>query len=127
MTILEFIEEQYPIKDRIEDKLSNPYRRIAESDDFPYYKIGPDEDGVPTKLVEIDEGRYVPVMELISLTQQDVDYIGDPTLTEVWTEYMKNIDIRAVNIIDIMECIRTYRDMRSRKEEQASVLSLQKE
>lgn len=127
MTILDFIETQYPIKDRIQNKLSDPYRRIAESDDFPYDKIGPDEDGIPTKLIEIDDCTYIPVMELISMTKEEVEQKNDPVFKEIWEEYMKDIDVQAVNVIDIMECVRTYREMRARKEEQASVLSVQKE
>lgn len=125
MTILDFIETQYPIKDRIQNKLSDPYRRIAESDDFPYDKIGPDEDGIPTKLIEIDDCTYIPVMELISMTKEEVEQRNDPVFKEIWEEYMKDIDVQAVNVIDIMECVRTYREMRARKEEQASVLSVQ--
>lgn len=126
MTILEFIEEQYPIKDRVEDKLSDPYRKILESDDFPYDKIGPDEFGVPTKLIEIEEGYYMPVLELISMTREDALALDDKYFFSVWEDYMKNIDIQAVNIIDIMECVRAYKENKIRREEQANVLSVQK-
>lgn len=124
MNILEFIETQYPIKDKVREKLEDPYKRIAEMDELPYDSIGPDETGRITKLVEIDDTRSVPVLELISYTEDDVKKMEDSAYYDAWKAYMSNIDINDINIVDIMSCVQRYRESSIRREEQLGVLSL---
>lgn len=123
MNILDFIEQQYPIKDLIKDKLSDPYKRIAEMDSLPYDVIGPDDSGKVTKLVEVDEVTFIPVIDLISYTREEIMGMKDARLLEVWDAYMDEIDLEDVNIVDIMECVKQYR--RSSQERANHVLSLQ--
>lgn len=124
MNILTFIAEQYPIKDRVKDKLSDPYKRIAEMDDLPYDKIGPDEDGRITKLVEIDDVTYISVAELISYSKEDIDKSDDDSLKSVWYAYMDNIDVMDLNFVDLQECVRSYLSSSEKRKEQLGVLSV---
>lgn len=124
MNIIGFIETQYPIKDKVRAKLENPYTRIENMDDLPYDKIGPDEYGNITKLVEVDDERYVSVMELIGLTKDDLAKLNDAALQSVWEVYMSQIDLQDLNIIDIMECVRQHQSIVKVREEQLGVLSL---
>lgn len=124
MNIIGFIETQYPIKDKVKSRLENPYKRIEAMDDLPYDKIGPDEFGNITKLVEVDESRYISVMELIGMTKDEVAKSDDIALQTVWEAYMSQIDLEDLNIIDIMECVRQHQSIVKNREEQLSVLSI---
>lgn len=124
MNIVGFIESQYPIKDKVRTRLENPYKRIEAMDDLPYDKIGPDEYGTITKLVEVDEDRYISVMELIGMTKDEVAKSDDTALQNVWEAYMSQIDLEDLNIIDIMECVKQHQNIVRAREEQLSVLSV---
>lgn len=127
MNILQFIEEQYPIKDRIKERLSDPYKRIMEMDDLPFDIIGPDENGNITKLVEIDDIRTISVVELVALDEADVQQLKDPDLEKVWRSYMSLINIKDYNVIDIMECVKQYKSIANKRKEQLNVLSSQED
>jgi len=127
MTILEFIEQQYPIKQRVQERLQDPYKRIADSDDLPYDIIGPDEFGNVTKLVEIDNDRYISVMELIGYTQDEIDKSDDAALAIAYEAYMSQVDFEDLNILDIMESVRMHANTVRRRKEKLDVLSIQKD
>ena len=124
MNILEFIETQYPIKDKVKVRLENPYQRIANSDDLPYDKIGPDEFGNVTKLVEVEDNRFISVMDLISMSADEVAAQKDIALQVVWDAYMSQIDLQDINIIDIMESVKHYQGIIKKREAQIGVLGL---
>lgn len=124
MNILEFIQSQYPIRDKVVAKLEDPYTRIANMDDLPYDLIGPDEVGHITKLVEVDDSRYISVVELIGMTKEDVAASGDTALELVWENYMSQIDLCDLNIVDIMECVKQHQSIEAERKEQLGVLSL---
>lgn len=127
MTILEFIEQQYPIKQRVQERLQDPYKRIADSDDLPYDIIGPDEFGNVTKLVEVDNDRYISVMELIGYTQDEIDKSDDAALAIAYEAYMSQINFEDLNILDIMESVRMHANTVRRRKEKLDVLSIQKD
>lgn len=124
MTIMEFIETQYPIKDKVRTRLENPYKRVEAMDDLPYDKIGPDEYGHITKLVEVDEDRYISVIELIGMTKEEVASSEDVALQNVWDAYMSQIDLQDLNIVDIMECVKQHNTIMQTRKEQLGVLSV---
>lgn len=124
MTILEFIEQQYPIKQRVQERLQDPYKRIADSDDLPYDIIGPDEFGNVTKLVEVDNDRFISVMELIGYTQEEIDKSDDTALTIAYEAYMSQVDFEDLNILDIMESVRMHANTARRRKEKLDVLSI---
>lgn len=124
MNILEFIETQYPIKDKVRLRLEDPYKRIENADDLPFDTIGPDDSGVITKLVEVEDNRYISVMELIGMDEKDVKATEDTALINVWQAYMSQIDLQDMNIIDILDCVRQYNGVVKNREEQLSVLSI---
>lgn len=122
MNILQFIETQYPIKDKVAAKLVDPYDRVANNDDLPYDVIGPDESGHFTKLVEVDDSRFVSVVDLISYSREDVVAMNDPAMLVVWENYMSQIDLKDLNITDILDCVKAHRDVVERRREQLDVL-----
>ncbi len=124
MYITDFIREQYPIRDKLVARLSSPYDKVANSDDLPYDVIGPDESGHYTKLVEIDDDRFISVVDLISYTREDVVAMNDPALLNVWENYMSQIDIHDMNITDILACVRAHNSVVKRREEQIGLLSI---
>lgn len=124
MNIKEFIEERYPVIDKIKARLENPYKRIEEADDLPFDKIGPDEMGTITKLVEVEDNRFVSVMELIGYTREEVVGLKDIALLTAYDAYMSQIDIQDLNIIDILSSVRDYQKVLKNREEQLGVLSL---
>ena len=98
MNILEFIETQYPIKERVLAKLENPYKRIEEMDDLPYDKIG--------------------------YSREELVASKDEALLLVWEVYMSQIDLEDLNIVDIMECVKQHQSIESMRQEQLGVLSI---
>lgn len=124
MNILEFIQEQYPIKDRVKERLSDPYKRIAEMDSLPYDVIGPDDNGVVTKLVEIEDNVFMPVVELISYSKADVDKMEDESFKAAYYAYMDNVDVMDVCFADLQECARAFLRNSKKRKEQLSVLSV---
>ena len=124
MTILDFIETQYPIKEKVKGRLEDPYKKIANADDLPFDIIGPDDNGVITKLVEVEENRYISVMDLISMTEDEVRKTEDQALITVWIAYMEQIDLEDMNLLDIMESVRRYGEVIKKREEQLGVLHL---
>lgn len=124
MNIIQFIQEQYPIRDRVQAKLEDPYTRIANMDDLPYDLIGPDEVGHITKLVEVDDSRYISVVELIGMTREDIIAANDSALELVWENYMSQIDLHDLNIVDIMECVKQHQSIEQERKERMDVLSI---
>lgn len=125
MNIIEFIETQYPIKDRVKARLEDPYARIANMDDLPYDVIGPDENGQITKLVEIDDERTISVMDLIGMSEDEVTKTNDEALIGVWKVYMSQIDLEDMNIADIMDCVKRHNAVVKNREDKLGVLSIQ--
>ena len=123
MTIIDYINQKYPIRERVKELISNPYTRIANEDDLPYDKIGPDSNGFVTKLVQVnDEDRYISVIDLISLSEDDRK--NDPELANIYDIYMTQVDIEDVNISDIMKSVEVYKSFKKSTEDQVGVLSL---
>lgn len=122
MYIQDFIREYYPVQDRIQALNNDPYKMIASEDDLPYDYIGCDEYGVLTKLVRVDDSRSISVADILSMTREEC--IGDPQLLDVYDIYMSQIDVEAVNITDIMESARRYKDTKRKGEKMADVLSV---
>lgn len=124
MNMLDFIETQYPIKDRVKDRLSDPYKRVAEMDSLPYDVIGPDENGVVTKLIEIDDTTFIPVVELISYSRDDVEKMTDEAFKVAYFAYMDNVDIMDVSFIDLQECAREFIANSQKRRSKLDVLSV---
>ena len=127
MTILEFIKEQYPVQNRIRDRLIDPYKAIELRDDLPYDVIAPDDSGVLTKMVEVETGVYYPIMDFISWNDAYAKAYCDPQTYEVWKAYMSQLIILDINVDDIKRSIKAYTAGSEKRKEQLNVLSLQKE
>ena len=125
MYIYEFIEQYYPIEDKVRAKIENPYKHIEEADDLPFDRIGLDENGQVTKLVEIDDTRTISVLELISLNRDDVLSMNDPDLLSCWDAYMEQVQIEDVDLSDIMRSIQIYNKIKDNRKALLDVLSLQ--
>ena len=124
MDIITFIEEQYPIRDKVASKLVDPYDRVANNDDLPYDVIGPDDAGHVTKLVEVDDNRFISVVDLISMSREDVVAMNDQPLQVVWENYMGQIDMQDMNITDILDCVKMHNSVVAKRGEQLGVLSI---
>lgn len=124
MNIIEFIDDHYPIKDRVRERLADPYKRVAEMDGLPYDVIGPDENGTVTKLVEIDENTFMPVMELITYTKPDVDKMTDEAFKDAYYAYMDNVDVMDISFVDLQECARAFLANSRKRKEALGVLSV---
>lgn len=126
MNIIDFIETHYPIINRVRDRLSDPYKLVEEMDDLPYDAVGPNEEGVITKLVEIEDGVYMPVLDLICMVESDFND-KNKDLYEVWKVYMSQVEISSINLVDIKEAVRTYKAVRDARKGQLDVLSSQED
>lgn len=123
MNILDFIETEYPIREQVKDRLSDPYKRIEESDSFPYDCIARDEDGRLVKMVELEDETLVPVIEIMATTEEDAKVDPRCGFYDVWTAYMSNIVIEDVNVTDILESVKLYKKYQAKRENNLDVLS----
>lgn len=122
MDILEFIEKHYPIKHKLEILKADPFKRIANADDLPYDAIGPDEYGNITKLVEVEDDRYISVFDLLSYERDELETSKDTALLNVYDIYMEQIDLKDVNIMDIMASAKRHKEKLDRDKEKLDVL-----
>ena len=122
MTIIQFIEERYPIKEKLKAIFSDPYALIENEDGLPYDVIAPDEFGHLTKMVYVNEDRMISVMDLISFSREELD--SDIELQCVWDIYMSQVTMEEVNFADIMRSARNYKEHLKAKEDMANVLSI---
>ena len=117
MNIVEFIDTQYNVIDKIKRLLTDPYEMVMKENDLPYDTIGPGPNGKPTKLVEVDEGRYIPVLELVSYSPGDPELTQDEALQIVYNAYMSQIetvDVDLTNLVKILSEYKQHTDERSR-------------
>ena len=117
MTIVDFIEQQYPIIDVLRARLKDPVKAVMENDNLPYDSIGPDENGNLTKLVEIEDGVSIPVSDLISYTKEDIEKHFNENLKAAWEAYMSIIDLQDIEIADIIASTRRYNEVRDKRKE----------
>ena len=122
MDILEFIEKHYPIKHKLEILKADPFKRIANADDLPYDAIGPDEYGNITKLVEVEDDRYISVFDLLSYERDELETSRDTALLNVYDIYMEQIDLQDVNLMDIMESAKSHKAKLDKDKEKLDVL-----
>ena len=118
MNMIDFIEQVYPIKDMLKVRLSNPIKAVMEKDNLPYDSIGLDENGNLTKMVEIEDGHSIPVVELISYTEEEIERTNNENLRETWKAYMSQVDVQDVEIADIIASARKYDEIKKRRETQ---------
>lgn len=107
MNILEYIEEFYPIRDRVERLIKDPYTLVKESDDLPFDEIKY-IDGKIQKVVECADGEYIPVFDLLLYDKEDVLKMQDSAFKEMYLAYIDQIDIKSVSIQEIMSAVREY-------------------
>ena len=118
MTLREYIEEQYPIDKLIEKVVSDPYTRVMEADVLPYDKICM-FDGKLQKVVEISDDEVIPVVDLLSLEEQDLKGCS-PEFVDTYRAYMDNVVLEDVNVQEIMGISRNYKKNKEKKLERIS-------
>lgn len=118
MTLVEYIHESYPIKERLEELNNDPIKRVMESDGLPFDSIQV-IDGVLQKAVEISQDTYVAVVDLLSYTKEDIDGLGpeDNDFKQAYYAYMDNVDLTDMTIDAIMSAARDYAENKKREEE----------
>lgn len=114
MTFREFIADYYPIKDRIAAIQSDPIKMIMESDSLPCDDVK-FIDGSLQKVVEVTEGVFVPVLDLLAYSESDISSM-DPDLRKVYQVYMENIEYSDLDIESIMSSARRYKENLAKKE-----------
>lgn len=115
MTIVEFIDDYYPIDDLIKEVKCDPIQRVLNNDDLPCDDVR-FIDGELQKVVEISADVYVPVVEILSYCKEDVDAMTDTDFKNTYYTYMTLIDVEDVTIENIMSASRDYRKNKQAKD-----------
>ncbi|MCI9050354.1 MAG: hypothetical protein HFI05_00280 [Lachnospiraceae bacterium] len=115
MTLKEYIKEYYPIKEKLQIIKSDPIKMIMEQDDLPYDSIV-SVDGKLQKVVYISEEDFIPVLEILSYSKEEVEKSKDIEFKEVWKTYMDNVEITDLNLENLMTISKEYIESRKRKE-----------
>lgn len=118
MTFVEYINTYYDARDRIYSKMKNPVQRVMEADGLPCDAVRV-VDGELQKVVFLnDDGSdFVPVIELITYTKDEISKINDPMLKEVYEAYMDNVEVEDVNIKEIINSAVLFQEKRKAKQE----------
>lgn len=115
MTLSEYIDEQFPIDKMIELYNSDPITRIMEADSLPCDKVMM-YDGKLQKVVEISDGEYISVFDLISMEASEAATMPIE-FQEVYNAYMDNIELTDVSVDDILNLSRKYKKMQMERKE----------
>jgi len=116
MTLLEYIDDYYPIRDQVERKIKDPITMIMEKDDLPCDDVKA-VDGKLQKVVYMTDDEYIPVIELLSYVREEVERMPDSDFKEVWFAYMDNITVNDMDLRTIVEVSKQYTTAKERKEE----------
>lgn len=118
MTFVEYINTYYDARDRIYSKMKNPIQRVMEADGLPCDAVRV-VDGELQKVVFLnDDGDdVIPVVELITYTNEEIEKINDSALKEVYYAYMDNVRIEDVNIKEIINSAVLFQEKRKAKQE----------
>ena len=122
MNILEFIEQQYPIQDKIDAMNGDYAKRIMEADGLPCDCVMV-IDGRLQKAVEISADVFVSVEELLSYTPEDVEKLADEDFKKVYKAYMSQVDVADITLESIMSAVRDVRANQARKESMLQCIS----
>ena len=115
MTLKDYIDEEFPINDLVRQYNSDPITRIMQADSLPFDKIVY-IDGKLQKAVEISEDEYISVFDLISMEEAEAKTMP-AEFQEVYYAYMDNIEIKDVDVFNIMKLSREYRKNKQAKQE----------
>ncbi len=95
---------------------------IEQQDDLPFDEVRPDDDGMPTKVVMIDNERWISIYDLLSYTREDIVQKNDPDLLMVFDNYMEQVDVQDLDILNILQLIQKYKDIKKQEEADANAL-----
>lgn len=117
MTLREYIEEHYPIRDKIERIKSDPRKQIMDSDFLPCDDVK-FINGELQKAVQLEDGEWVAVMDFLTHEPDDVRKMN---IKEEWKQayfaYMEYVSNDDVAFADIMSAVREYKTHMARKKE----------
>ena len=116
MKLPEYVRTIYPIKDIVMQIKMNPIKLIAEQDDLPYDSIR-QVDGEFRKVVEFgDSDGFIPVIDLVSLTEEDLTRINNPDLTALYRTYMTKVEVLNLDFQEILQVSKAYRQRAEEKD-----------
>lgn len=116
MKFPEYVRTVYPIKDIVEQIKQNPIQQVIDRDDLPYDSIKRVDDEF-VKVVEYgDEGDFIPILELVSLTKEELERIDNQALTDVYNTYMSKVEILDVDLTTLINASREYQKSLQQKE-----------
>lgn len=117
MYMKEFVTSVYPIKELVRNVLSNPLVTVMKRDDLPYDDIRL-VDGELQKVIFInDEEEFIPVLELLSYSEEDIRKLGDEQMRQVYEAYMENVDVEDMELANLIEASKRYRAKQREKKE----------
>lgn len=122
MTMVEFIEQYYPIQDKIDAMNGDYAARIMEADGLPCDCVMM-IDGRLQKAVEISSDNYVSVEELLSYTEEDVEKLADEDFKKVYKAYMSQVDVTDITLESIMSAVRDVKANQARKRDVLECIS----
>lgn len=118
LTFQEYIKQYYNVTEKIRARVVNPVDAIRQADSMPYDDIIFYE-GELQKVVYLDADTPIPVAELIGYTKEEIDKINDAALTNVYVNYMENIETSDMDVQSLIQAAQMFmkdkRDQRRRQ------------
>ncbi len=121
MTIREFIDEYYPIRDIVKRITTDPVTKVMEMDDLPFDEVI-EFDGVLQKVVYTSSHIAVPVIELLGTSERDVEKLPDgDEYKELYKIYMENVSVTNIQLEELMGLSKAYLELKQKRRELCNV------
>lgn len=118
MTFTEYIVTYYDARDRMFNKMKNPIQRVMEQDGLPCDAIKIVDNELQKVVYLNDDGSdFIPVVDLICYTKEEIERSTDNELKEVYSAYMDNVDVSVVDIQEIINSTILFQRKRMDKKE----------
>ena len=114
MTLREFVKDVYHIENRLRLMKLDPVKQVMERDDLPYDEIKM-VDGVLQKVIMLDDTEFIPILDLLTLTKEDVESIKDEEFKAAYNGFMDNVDVTVIDVQNIINSINELDSMQDKK------------
>ena len=116
MKLREYIDQYYPIREKVMQRLKDPVQRVMEMDDLPCDDVRV-VDGQLQKVIYINDEEFVPIVDILSYTREDIDKMADCDFKSAWLVYMENVHVEDISIEELMKVSKEYvKNQRLRRE-----------
>lgn len=96
MTLRNYIEQVYDVREKIAERKRDPIQDFINNDPFPFSYIANDCGQLVKMLTFDNDKREISVLDLISYYPDDISKTKDEPLINLYNNYMRNIECQSL-------------------------------